>query len=86
MDAEETWITDPLDALCNADDGFFQQRKPIIYNTAQMYRHDRLQFVKDCYETVSERIYFCHQISEGVYGKGKRKSCRTQLSFTHSAE
>jgi len=46
IDAEETWIQPVLDAwtwemMCR-----YNQERAIIYNTVQMYRHDRLAFLQ----------------------------------------
>lgn len=50
VDAEETWIQHPVDALVNSMMAKYNKGKIIVYNTAQLYRHDRLQFIKDCNE------------------------------------
>lgn len=47
VDAEETWIQDPVDALTMQMMRKFNTEKAVVYNTAQLYRHDRLQFIKD---------------------------------------
>lgn len=55
IDAEESWIQDPVDVLTTQMMDEFNKTKAIVYNTAQMYRHDRLQFVKDCIEAAQQR-------------------------------
>ena len=50
IDAEESWIQHPVDALVMRMMQQFNTGKVVIYNTLQMYRHDRLQFLKDSYE------------------------------------
>ena len=47
VDAEESWIQDPVDALTIMMMARFNKSKVVIYNTIQLYRHDRLQFLKD---------------------------------------
>jgi proline dehydrogenase len=47
IDAEETWIQDPVDALTMQMMRKYNTEKAVVYNTAQLYRHDRLQFIKD---------------------------------------
>jgi len=47
VDAEETWIQDPVDALTMQMMRKFNIEKAVVYNTAQLYRHDRLQFIKN---------------------------------------
>lgn len=40
IDAEETWIQDTIDTLAYAMMRKYNLKKPIVYNTFQMYRHD----------------------------------------------
>jgi proline dehydrogenase len=47
IDAEESWIQDTLDRICRDMMLKYNQQKAIVFNTAQMYRHDRLQFLED---------------------------------------
>jgi proline dehydrogenase len=47
IDAEDSWIQHPVDALVTKMMMKYNQTVPVIYNTAQLYRHDRLQFIKD---------------------------------------
>jgi len=48
IDAEETWIQDPVDAVTMQMMQKFNVGKAVVYNTAQLYRNDRLSFIKDC--------------------------------------
>ncbi|MFV0606309.1 MAG: proline dehydrogenase family protein [Niabella sp.] len=74
IDAEETWIQDPVDALIMLMMDSFNKEKAIIYNTAQLYRHDRLQFVKDCYIAASERNFILGiKLVRGAYMEKERK-------------
>ncbi len=47
VDAEETWVQDPVDALTMQMMQKYNTGKAVVYNTIQLYRHDRLQFLKD---------------------------------------
>ncbi|MEO6819996.1 MAG: proline dehydrogenase family protein, partial [Ginsengibacter sp.] len=47
IDAEETWIHPAVDGLTTTVMRKYNVEKALIYNTAQLYRHDRLQFLKD---------------------------------------
>jgi proline dehydrogenase len=47
IDAEESWIQDAIDRLATEMMEKFNLERPIIYNTFQLYRTDRLQFLKD---------------------------------------
>lgn len=74
IDAEETWIQDPVDALVMLMMDSFNKEKAILYNTAQLYRHDRLKFVKDCHEAALERGFiFGIKLVRGAYMEKERK-------------
>jgi len=47
VDAEETWIQDPVDVLCIQLMAELNRDRVVVYNTVQLYRHDRLDFLKD---------------------------------------
>lgn len=47
IDAEETWIQDAIDRLATEMMERFNLEGPIVYNTLQLYRTDRLQYLKD---------------------------------------
>jgi len=68
IDAEETWIQDPVDALIMLMMDIFNKEKPVIYNTIQLYRHDRLEFLKDSYTAAVERDFiFGIKLVRGAY-------------------
>jgi proline dehydrogenase len=46
IDAEESWIQDPVDRLSMEMMEIFNKEKVIVYNTIQLYRHDRLHFLQ----------------------------------------
>lgn len=46
IDAEESWIQDVIDRICVSMMIKFNKEKAIVFNTLQMYRHDRLDFLK----------------------------------------
>lgn len=74
IDAEETWIQDPLDALTLLMMDTINKSKVVVYNTLQHYRHDRLQFLKDCYEAAEERKFFLGmKLVRGAYMEKERK-------------
>ena len=50
IDAEESWIQDTIDYLAKKMMKRYNDKKAIIYNTYQLYRHDRLQFLIDSFE------------------------------------
>ncbi len=46
IDAEESWIQPAIDALADENMAKFNKDKAIVYNTFQLYRKDRLDFLK----------------------------------------
>lgn len=46
IDAEESWIQPAIDALADENMLLFNKEKAIVYNTFQLYRKDRLAFLK----------------------------------------
>lgn len=74
VDAEETWIQDPVDALTILMMDTFNKEKCVVYNTIQHYRHDRLQFLKDSYEAAAERNFILGaKLVRGAYMEKERK-------------
>ncbi len=47
IDAEETWIQDAIDEMTERLMHLYNKEKPFVYNTLQMYRTDRLFFLKE---------------------------------------
>ena len=73
IDAEETWIQDPVDALTILMMDTFNKNRTIIYNTLQLYRHDRLQFLKDCHTAAVERNFILGtKLVRGAYMENER--------------
>jgi proline dehydrogenase len=73
VDAEETWIQDPLDALIMLMSDQYNKTKLVIYNTLQMYRHDRLDFLSKAYEAAKERNFLLGmKLVRGAYMEKER--------------
>ena len=74
IDAEETWIQDPVDALTMQMMELFNKQKAIVYNTIQLYRADRLQFLKDCFEQAQLKQFILGtKLVRGAYMEKERK-------------
>ncbi len=74
IDAEETWIQDPVDALTILMMDTFNKKSCVIYNTIQHYRHDRLQFLKDSHAAAVERNFILGaKLVRGAYMEKERK-------------
>jgi len=81
IDAEETWIQDPVDALTILMMDTFNKKECIVYNTLQLYRHDRLQFLKDSYEAALERNFVLGaKLVRGAYME-KERSRAAEMNY-----
>lgn len=77
VDAEETWIQDPVDALTILMMDTFNKESCVVYNTIQHYRHDRLEFLKDSYAAATERNFILGaKLVRGAYMEKERKRAR----------
>jgi proline dehydrogenase len=47
IDAEESWIQDAIDRLATEMMEKYNGQRAIVFNTVQLYRHDRLQFLRE---------------------------------------
>ena len=50
IDAEESWIQDSIDHLVWLMMKRYNKQRVVVYNTFQMYRHDRLSFLTESYD------------------------------------
>jgi len=74
IDAEETWIQAPVDVLTILMMEQFNKSKATVYNTIQLYRHDRLAFLKDSYEAAVQRDFILGaKLVRGAYMEKERK-------------
>ncbi len=74
IDAEETWIQDPVDALTILMMDTFNKNKVVVYNTLQLYRHDRLAFLKDSFAAAEERNFILGaKLVRGAYMEKERQ-------------
>ena len=81
VDAEETWIQDPVDALTILMMDTFNKKKAVVFNTLQLYRHDRIQFLKDCYTAAAERNFILGaKLVRGAY-MDKERNRATEMNY-----
>ena len=74
IDAEETWIQYPVDALTMQMMELYNKEKAVIYNTLQLYRHDRLQFLKESFQQASSKQFMLGvKFVRGAYMEKERK-------------
>ncbi|MCD6011099.1 MAG: proline dehydrogenase [Flavipsychrobacter sp.] len=73
IDAEESWIQKPVDDLADAMMERYNKTKVIVYNTYQLYRHDRLVFLKESYELAHSKKYLLGaKLVRGAYMEKER--------------
>ncbi len=58
IDAEHSYYQDIIDVVVRENQQKFNRQKAIVYNTYQMYRRDRLQYLKEDYALAKEKSYF----------------------------
>jgi proline dehydrogenase len=74
IDAEESWIQQPVDALAVLMMYIFNKQQVVVYNTMQLYRHDRFQFLKDSLDWAAERNFILGtKLVRGAYMEKERK-------------
>jgi proline dehydrogenase len=74
VDAEETWIQDPVDAITMLMMDKYNKQKAIVFNTLQLYRHDRLAFLKTSIAAAKERNFIMGaKIVRGAYMEKERR-------------
>lgn len=74
VDAEETWIQDPVDALTIMMMDTFNKERCVVYNTIQHYRHDRLAFLMDSWKAAEQRHFILGaKLVRGAYMEKERK-------------
>ncbi len=74
IDAEESWIQDPIDRLVIEMMEQFNTKDCIVYNTIQMYRRDRLDFLSLCIRIAKQKkIIFGVKLVRGAYMEKERE-------------
>lgn len=74
IDAEHSWMQDAADEICLDMMRKYNKEKAIIYNTAQLYRWDRLQYLKDLHAiAVKEGFYVGMKVVRGAYMEVERE-------------
>ena len=74
IDAEESWIQDPIDAICEDMMKLFNKKKCIVFTTLQMYRWDRLDYLKKLYVRADKEGFNCGiKVVRGAYMEKERE-------------
>ena len=74
IDAEESWIQDPVDRLTMELMERFNKEQAIVYNTIQLYRHDRLHFLDVSYRIAQQHGFVLGmKLVRGAYMERERE-------------
>lgn len=74
IDAEETWIQTAVDDLVNKMMAEFNKEKAIVWNTIQMYRTGRLEYMVEDLRRATEGNYFLgYKFVRGAYMEKERE-------------
>jgi len=74
IDAEESWIQNAIDDLATSMMRIYNTEKAIVYNTLQMYRWDRISFLKQSYADAENGNYYLGlKIVRGAYMEKERE-------------
>lgn len=73
IDAEESWMQDAADNLIEDLMEKYNKQKTIIYNTLQMYRHDRMDYLMGLHKRAKEKGYYLgFKVVRGAYMEKER--------------
>lgn len=73
IDAEESWIQDSIDHLVWLMMRRYNKKQVVVYNTFQMYRHDRLNFLTESYDRArKEGFLLGAKLVRGAYMEKER--------------
>jgi proline dehydrogenase len=74
IDAEESWIQDAIDEVTMEMMEKFNNEKPIIYTTIQLYRSDRLEYLKKSHEEARNKGFiYAVKLVRGAYMEKERE-------------
>lgn len=74
VDAEESWIQDAIDRLTHQLMTKYNREKAIIFNTVQLYRHDRLAFLtKVTANAKAANYHYGVKLVRGAYMEKERE-------------
>ncbi len=74
IDAEETWIQDPIDRLAIELMSIYNKEKVVVYNTYQLYRNDRLRFLQMSHGIAKDKQFLLGaKLVRGAYMEKERE-------------
>ncbi|MEN8777121.1 MAG: proline dehydrogenase family protein [Polaribacter sp.] len=74
IDAEESWMQDAADQLIEQLMETYNKEKAIVFNTLQMYRHDRLAYLKKLHKKALQKgFHIGIKVVRGAYMEKERE-------------
>lgn len=74
IDAEESWMQDAADWLIEELMETYNKEKAIVFNTLQMYRHDRLKYLKQLHQKAYQNdFHIGMKVVRGAYMEKERE-------------
>lgn len=74
IDAEDSWIQDAIDRLVHDMMDRYNREQPIVFNTIQLYRKDRLEFLKNARRQAKLDGYiYAAKLVRGAYMEKERE-------------
>ena len=78
IDGEESWMQDAADVMVENMMALYNRDVPIVYNTVQLYRWDRFDFVKEAHKRAKANGYkLGFKIVRGAYMEKERDRAKT---------
>lgn len=78
-DAEHSWMQDAADDLMNEMMKKFNKESCLVWNTLQMYRHDRLDYLKKIHQkSIEENYYLGFKVVRGAYMELERERAKVK--------
>ena len=79
VDAEESWLQPAMDTLVEEMMARYNRQRALVYNTAQLYRHDRLAYVKASHaRAVAGHYHLGLKLVRGAYMEKERERAAEQ--------
>ena len=77
IDAEESWMQDAADELIEGLMQKYNVNKAIVFNTLQMYRHDRMEYLRELHQKALKGNYHIGlKIVRGAYMEKERERAK----------
>jgi proline dehydrogenase len=74
IDAEESWLQDAIDRLAEDMMSDFNRERAVVFTTAQLYRHDRLDYLKKLSKRAEESGFIVGvKLVRGAYMEKERE-------------